>query len=79
MAKHSTKDAVSYNQKPIVFNATKVKSQKVKQVVSLLNNTMPMPKLMIDLGAPSTGGSTDVIQQRESAEAIFKNNLKMLA
>lgn len=28
----------------------------------MLNNTMPMPKLMIDLGAsPSTGGSTDII------------------
>lgn len=29
--------------------------------LNLLNNTMPMPKLMIDLASPSTGGSTDVV------------------
>jgi hypothetical protein len=37
---------------------------------------MPMPKLMIDLAAPSTGGSVDVINtNNDSAEALFKNNL----
>lgn len=57
-------------------NSNKVRNQKVTQVVSLLNNTMPMPKLMIDLAAPSTGGSVDVINtNNDSAEALFKNNL----
>ena len=44
---------------------------------------MPMPKLMIDLASPSTGGSTDVVagttrHQNNSAQTtkeIFKNNL----
>ena len=57
---------------------SKFRSSKVTTVVSLLNNTMPMPKLMIDLAAPSTGGSTDVVHH-DSAEALFKNNLARVA
>lgn len=58
--------------------SNKVRNSKVTQVVSLLNNTMPMPKLMIDLAAPSTGGSVDVVNN-DSAEALFKNNLARVA
>ena len=46
----------------------------------MLNNTMPMPKLMIDLAAPSTGGSVDIVNtNNDSAEALFKNNLTRVA
>ena len=64
----------------MIMEATqnKLKNSKVTQVVSLLNNTMPMPKLMIDLAAPSTGGSTDIVNN-DSAEALFKNNLAKVA
>lgn len=60
-------------------NSKVVRNAKVTQVVSLLNNTMPMPKLMIDLAAPSTGGSIDVVVNNESAETLFKKNLANLA
>ena len=50
---------------------------------------MPMPKLMIDLASPSTGGSTDVIagatkvpgrgQESISKKDVFKNNLARAA
>lgn len=62
----------------------KVRTQKVPTAISLLNNTMPMPMLKIDLASPSTGGSTDVgvyatntggIAQKD----IFKNNLARVA
>jgi len=48
-----------------------------------------MPKLMIDLASPSTGGSTDVIagatkvpgqgQESISKKDVFKNNLARAA
>ena len=41
----------------------KVRTQKMPAAFNLLNNTMPMPKLMIDLATPSTGGSTDVVRK----------------
>ena len=54
--------------------------------LNLLNNTMPMPKLLIDLASPSTGGSTDIVSGTKtatgqtatlsiSAKDVFKNNL----
>ena len=77
--KNPTKEVLSHHQKQVGSNTNKVRNSKVTQVVSLLNNTMPMPKLMIDLAAPSTGGSTDVINNNDSAEALFKNNLAKMA
>jgi len=77
--KNPPKDVPTHHQKQVGGAAcSKSKSTKVTAVVSLLNNTMPMPKLMIDLAAPSTGGSTDIVNN-ESAEALFKNNLARVA
>jgi len=70
-----------------------VRAQKVPTALNLLNNTMPMPmpKLMIDLASPSTGGSTDLVSgtktvtgQANNAQAYhkretFKNNLARVA
>jgi len=46
--------------------AQKMWANKVPTAVSLLNNTMPMPKLKIDLASPSTGGSTDVVTKNNN-------------
>ena len=67
-----------------------MRTQKLPTALNLLNNTMPMPKLMIDLASPSTGGSTDVISGTKtatgqagglsiSAKDVFKNNLARAA